>query len=223
MTQTKCSASAAPVTMVEFLRGRASNRKRRLFAIALLILVPLLGSCQAKTPEEASIVLSMRTAGPRITNGQAYDKAVLDIGDYKGVIVPDDAKVEHGAPAGQMEINMKKSLHWMGHLGPGVFRHIRDERKRMGCASKTEADKLVIATWGEWDSLIEGGASMKMLIRVPAGLRVETRKGLSGPARGPPRSAPTKLRDEIKPGENGWKAVSDEPDPKQTAKSVGSP
>jgi hypothetical protein len=57
---------------------------------------------------------------------------------------------------------------------------IRDARKNMGCATKREGEDLVVATYGEWDSHIEGGAFMLVLAVVPEGVEVESRKGLSG-------------------------------------------
>ena len=81
----------------------------------------------------------------------------------------------------------------------------------MGCAAKADGDALVVATFGEWDSRIEGGADMTLVAVVPAGLAVEHRKELSGP-----KSAG---RD---PNEGsaaaGWKAVPDEPDPDRMAR-----
>ena len=65
--------------------------------------------------------------------------------------------------------------------------------------------------------MIEGGTSMKLLIRAPDSLKIETRKGLSGPPRGKPRGAPKKLREEIELGKDGWQAIPDQPDRWKTA------
>jgi hypothetical protein len=58
---------------------------------------------------------------------------------------------------------------------------IRGALKNIGCAVRVEDDTLVVATYGEWDSRIEGGAYMKVVAVIPDGLVVEQRKGLSGP------------------------------------------
>jgi hypothetical protein len=174
-----------------------------------------------KAPEEASIVLERyRAPSPKVENGLAYDKATLNIGDFKTVVVPVDAKVEQGQSIGQVEIFMEKSQHFSGH--PGTLMSIRETRKQMGCAKKTENGKLVLATYGEWDSQIEGGLSIKkLLIRVPDGVEVEHRGDLSSPIRAKLRPGQPPNRPLIEPGKDGWEALSNEPDPKHTAKSAG--
>ena len=121
---------------------------------------------------------------------------------------------------------MGKRLTYLGH--PPEPMSIRSGRKNMGCAVKTEGGALVIATFGEWDSHIEGGAGLKLVAVVPAGLGVEQRTGLSGEtsaARGRPGRNQTKPPD-AKGGywyapatpADGWKAVPDQPDPNRTAR-----
>src|SRR5258708_9041684 len=74
---------------------------------------------------------------------------------------------------------MAKTLAFFGH--PPAPMSIRNARKNVGCAVKPEEDALVVATYGEWDS-IEGGARMKLLASVPEGVEVEHRNGFSGPS-----------------------------------------
>jgi hypothetical protein len=84
-----------------------------------------------------------------------------------------------------------------------------------------EGDTLVLATYGEW-ATFEGGAWMKVQLLAPAGLKFESRKGLSGPSRHD-RRVDVPDREKVSPGEGGWEAIRDEPDPKHTAKSVDKP
>jgi hypothetical protein len=98
-----------------------------------------------------------RAPDPLVENGRAYDKAVIDTRDLKTVVLPEGPKIEieHGGPRGRIEIFMEKVQGFGGHLGKPMS--IRETRKKMGCARKTEAGKTVIGTFGEWDSNIEGG------------------------------------------------------------------
>jgi hypothetical protein len=98
----------------------------------------------------------------------------------------------------------------------------------MGCAVRAEGDELLLATFGEWDSHIEGGAQMKLVANVPEGMDVEQRKGLSGEdsaGREWHGQYLTKSKDAkggywygpASPAE-GWTAVPDVPDPDRTAR-----
>lgn len=180
MNETKWLAWGNPASGL--LRKTMPRRVAWPVAAALSLLVTIFAGCQAKSPEEASIVLStVKAPNPEVENGWAYDRATLDLGNHKGVVVPDDARVERAGEAGRIEVFMEKSLNYGGH--PPDPMSIRIQRKKMGCVHKIERDKVVVATYGEWNSNIEGGTSMKVLIRVPDGLLVGTRKGLSGPIR----------------------------------------
>jgi hypothetical protein len=44
---------------------------------------------------------------------------------------------------------MEKTLGFYGHTAKSWS--IRDARKEMGCAIKTDGDKLLVATFGEWN------------------------------------------------------------------------
>ncbi|HZU34493.1 MAG TPA: hypothetical protein VFA18_01220 [Gemmataceae bacterium] len=39
---------------------------------------------------------------------------------------------------------------------------------------------MVLATFGEWHSQIEGGTNIRLVVLVPQGIKVEQRHGLSG-------------------------------------------
>ena len=114
-----------------------------------------------------------------------------------------------------------KSL-FAGH--PPEPMSIHGARKNMGCAIRAEGDDLVVATYGEWDSQIEGGASIKLVAVVPDGVKVEKRKGLSGPdsagqkrnSRNPTEAPGGYWYGPASPGE-GWTAVPATPDLERTA------
>jgi hypothetical protein len=40
----------------------------------------------------------------------------------------------------------------------------------MGIAWQAEGEKLYIGTYGEWDSLIEGGTSIELVVEAPGGV-----------------------------------------------------
>jgi hypothetical protein len=194
---------------------------RRCLAAPLVAGCLLVGCERAKQggAKVDTVVISTRTAYPRVENGWAYHKATLPLVVAQGVVVPHDATLHRGGPPGRVEIFMEKAYFFMGH--PGSPHSIRDDRKSMGCTCKTEGDKLVIGTYGEW-AFLEGDAAIRLVIRVPGDLKVESRRGLSGPLRNDDdEEHPTRLiREDCRPGSTGWMAIPDEPDPTYTAKSV---
>lgn len=109
-------------------------------------------------------------ANPNVTNGTAYDRAVLELGDHHGIVAPARARVLPTGDAGRITIRMAKTLGFMGHPPSRVT--VADCRKSMGCAWRSEAGKLRLATFGEWRTM-EGGASLALEILVPEGVRVE--------------------------------------------------
>lgn len=141
----------------------------------------------------------------KVENGSAYDRAAVHLGAAKKVVLPDDAVVQRSAEAGKVELFMKKTLAFGGH--PSERMSIRDARKNMGCAVKAEEGALVVATFGEWDSHIEGGTFMRMIAVIPEGMELEQRKGLSG---------------ENSAGD-GWTAIPDVPDRNRTAQGLAPP
>jgi hypothetical protein len=163
--------------------------------------------------------------GRTVENGSAFDQAALDIGKYKKIVVPDSAAVRRNGKGDKLQIFMKKSLGFHGH--PPESMSIRTAREHMGCAVKEQDSSLVLATFGEWDSHIEGGTRMDMKLLVPEGVEVEKRGGLSGEhsdGREWHGTYLTKPR-EVKEGwwygpaspADGWRAVPDVPDPNRRA------
>lgn len=126
---------------------------------------------------DSSIELSERFG--KVENGSAYDRASLDISGIGKVVVPHNAVVRRTKEEGKLDLFMKKTLSFYGH--PPEPMSIRDARQNMGCAVRREEEALILATFGEWDSRIEGGAHMRLMVVLPEGIDVETKQGLSGP------------------------------------------
>jgi hypothetical protein len=179
-------------------------------------------------PDDPSIMMAepFRTVHGRIVeNGSAFDKAAVDIGTATRLVLPHDAVVRRQGEAGKVQFFMMKTLAFGGH--PPEPMSIRDARKDMGCAVKTDGDALVITTFGEWDSHKEGGARMKLVVLVPEEVEIEQRNGLSGEGSAGREwhgQYLTKPKDAkggywygpASPAE-GWRAVPDVPDPDRTA------
>ena len=99
----------------------------------------------------------------------------------------------------------------------------------MGCAVKSQPGVLTIATFGEWDSHIEGGADIKKLIAFVADdVVVEKQDRLSGEHSlvvEPPEIARKRVRSKAEQDEwwekrylaDGWTAVPTVADSKRTA------
>ncbi|HKB02594.1 MAG TPA: hypothetical protein VKD90_10265 [Gemmataceae bacterium] len=178
-------------------------------------------------PTDPSLVLNRQPApNPNVENGTAYDRAAVDVGAGRTVVLPDTATVRRDPAGGPVRLFMAKQLLFVGH--PPAPMSIRDSRKNMGCAIRTEGDALVIATFGEWDSHIEGGAGMRLVAFVPEGVGVQRRDGLSGEksAAREQHGAYVARPEDAKGGHwygpaspaPGWTAVPDEPDPDRTAR-----
>jgi hypothetical protein len=159
-------------------------------------------------------------------NGSAFDKAAIDVGDCRKITIPDNAEVRHQGENNKLQLYMEKSLDFLGH--PPEPMSIQTARKNMGTAVKRDGDALVVATFGEWDSHIEGGAAMRLVIVVPNGMKVEQKPGLSGPDsagqewHGKYLTKPKEVKEGYWYGPaspaNGWTAIPDVPDPERRAK-----
>jgi hypothetical protein len=182
--------------------------------------------------EDPSIVFDDQNgADQKVENGSAYDRAAVDLGSAKKVVLPDDAEVRRSTQPGKVELFMKKTLAFGGH--PPEPMSIRGARKNMGCAVKAEGSALMVATFGEWDSHIEGGAYMRVIAVVPEGVELEQRQRLSGEdsaGREWNGQYLTKPKD-AKGGywygpaspADGWTAIPDVPDRDCTAQGLGRP
>jgi hypothetical protein len=146
---------------------------------------------------------------PKVENGTAFDRAIIDLGSTKKVVLPREATIHRGGEAGKIQLFMAKTLAFAGH--PPEPMSIHSQRKSMGCAVRTERNALVVAIHGEWDSGIEGGARAKLVAVVPNGVEVDRRAGLSKPL-----DAGRAWNGLSLPAE-GWPAVPDVPDLERSA------
>ncbi len=167
---------------------------------------------------------------PPATHG-AFDQAALDTEKYKKVILPDTAEIRREEKGTELQVFMKKTLGFAGH--PPEAMSIRTARKHMGCAVREEDGSLVLATFGEWDSHIEGGAQMGIEVHIPEGVAMEQRAGLSGERsagrewHGAYLTKPKEVKDgwwygPASPAE-GWQAIPDVPDPGRRAAAAKYP
>src|SRR5262245_25086909 len=174
---------------------------------------------------DSSVRVDGRGPSDQVENGTAYDRAIVDVGSAKRIVLPDSATVRRTGDDGPVRLFMAKRLAFAGH--PPQPMSIRDGRNNMGCATKTEGDGIVIATFGEWNN-IEGGADIKLVAHVPATLTVEQRSDLSGVKsaargwQGVDVSKPADAKGGYWYGPSlpttGWSVVPDEPDPDRTAR-----
>lgn len=156
----------------------------------------------------------------RVQNGIAYERATTIVDPKGTLVVPDDATVQRRPDDGcQLEVYVAKELGFTGY--PPRSMSIADARKNMGCASREEGGKVLIATYGEWGGS-EGGTAVKLVVRVPRDAVVERRAGLSGEASLAQQGA---TPDDAKGGywygpskpADGWKALLSAPDPDRVA------
>ena len=137
------------------------------------------------------------------------------------VVVPNDAVVQTDDRQG-VRLYMAKRLGF--HGVPPRDMSIRDIQNSMGCAVRDEDGAVLIGTFGEWDSGIEGGGRIDLVVVLPKMVAWERRGGLSGPmskagcctTAGRKQPAEYWWYGPSEPGQ-GWKRVADVPDPKQTA------
>ena len=189
----------------------------RSFMLFPATIVLLCAGC----PGPGVVIDTSERIDPCVENGAAYDKAVIDLSDCRGLVLPANAEVRFGAPKGEMRLFMQKELCFAGH--PGSWISIRGERKHMGCALTRSAGTVTLGTFGEWDSQIEGGTRMRVVCVVPDGLRVFRRQALSGPASQPNKegkSAAGRPIPKVTPS-GKWQRIPDTPDPAYTARREG--
>jgi hypothetical protein len=167
----------------------------------------------------------------KVENGSVFDKAVIDLEEAEKVILPDNAKVRRMSECGKIYVFMEKQQAYHGY--PPARMTLLGVRKNMGCVAKMEEDALVVATFGEWDSHIEGGRMMKIVAIIPEGVEVAYRKGLSGEgSAGHKRRSLVEVLAEANEEEDydyyaddrawifpaeGWTAIPDVPDPNRIA------
>jgi hypothetical protein len=169
--------------------------------------------------------------GAFVENGSIYDGAAIDLTPYKAVALPEAGAIQTAAQDGKLQIFMRKQFSFAGHPPESIY--LRDVRKHMGCAVQADGDTLLVATFGEWDSHVEGGASMGLIFVVPDGIEVRRRADLSGPRSvgrewdGAYLTKPKEVTEGYWYGPaspaTGWSRVPDVPDWKRRARNAPPP
>ncbi|MDB5307454.1 MAG: hypothetical protein JWO38_1656 [Gemmataceae bacterium] len=189
-----------------------------------------LGGWPGRWANDPSVILKgERSWFSKVENGSAYDQALVELGTSMKVVLPLGTEVRRTAGEGKVQLFMRKTLGFGGH--PPESMSIRGARKNMGCAVRVEDGAVVIGTFGEWDSWVEGGAYLRLIAVVPKGVEVELRRGLAGPrsragnggkqpANLPPPRGEGYWYGPVSPAD-GWTAIPDAPDRDCTAKGLG--
>lgn len=112
-----------------------------------------------------------------VSNGSVTDSAEIPLEGAQEIRLPEHAVVEQ-SEGDSVVVHMKKTLSFAGHPPEPV--RISDQRERMGVATRRDGPVMEIATFGEWDSRIEGGAWIELRFVVPAQIRVSRASGLQG-------------------------------------------
>jgi hypothetical protein len=141
--------------------------------------IPVPSADFARLPNVGATERGRGSINPKVFSGAIFERGsvVLRPGITR-VVVPETAAVAYGAPAATIELFVEKSLGFAGH--PPAPMPAAGLQRNMGCATHTEGSDLVLATFGEWDSHIEGSASLELFVRVPIGTTVVRRVGLEG-------------------------------------------
>jgi hypothetical protein len=159
----------------------------------------------------------------RVLNGTAYDRSALLVEGSDFLVVPGRARVERTGRYGLVEIYERKSLSFFGH--PPDSMSIWTTRLDMGCVWKVGGDSVLLAPYGEWDSHIEGGATMELRIVVPptlSVLRSTDSTGEDSPCRSggwipSPRRGAVDYRTDSDLCGPGWHPLHQAPDPRRMA------
>jgi hypothetical protein len=128
------------------------------------------------------------TIGARVANGTAYDCATLDIRSFAKVVLPKAARVSSDAPPGVAVVRMAKEVGFSGHPPKPITPEVA--RRNMGVAFRAgEGGVVEIATFGEWDSHIEGGAAIRVHVSLPKDTAYDF-SDLSARGHSPPENGP---------------------------------
>jgi hypothetical protein len=108
------------------------------FVIGSVVVSLTLTSCNSKKadPNDPSIMLDEQAVDPKVENGSAYDRAMIDLGNIKKIVLPDNASVRALGKTGELQLLIIKTLNFSGH--PPRPMSVRDARKNMGLATRTE-------------------------------------------------------------------------------------
>jgi hypothetical protein len=154
--------------------------------IAIAVLPVLLAACQSQpvvdyaallpaskpVPRDewkGSIVHSGSSANPLVINGDSYEQCQFKLPEKVRTIVLPKGTSVYRRGLSSVDLQVKKSLSWVGH--PSTKTSIDDERSRMGVSVEISGSRLQIRPFGTWGSF-EGGADLKLIAGVPAGVSV---------------------------------------------------
>lgn len=185
------------------------------------------------TPSPSKSLTSLPSLGATEGSGAIFDGSIFERASAPfaatEVVVPDNATVAFGAPSGKIELYLEKTQHFRGHPPQPI--PARAVQHNMGIATRSEADRVIISTYGEWDSRIEGYAGILLFVVVPEGTRVRARGDLSGDrsaASSWPEDAPESRTEGGRIGywynvtnpAPGWRAVPTQSDPRRTVRAA---
>lgn len=123
------------------------------------------------------------TTNPRIQNGSVYERIEVPREEFvpgtypSTIVVPVEADIRAVDAKRPIVIYASKTLHYAGH--PAYYLNVESARRFMGVAVKWE-NGFTVGTYGEWDSHIEGGAEVALILEIPEGLKVQRQANLSG-------------------------------------------
>ena len=136
----------------------------RILRLTLAIVTMAAAASCSRNPRAAIIYDSSADPG-MVTNGTAFDRATIDMGECRWIVVPTKTEVEFSEEPGRATLFMKKEMGFMGH--PSKRMTIDEERQKMGCAYRKHEGKVFVGKFGEFDSGIEGGNSSRSRFAFP--------------------------------------------------------
>lgn len=162
--------------------------KQSIFVGVAIIAFLATTSC-SRNPRMA--IVYSDSADSSVTNGTAFDRAAIDLGDCHAIVVSSKSKVEFSEKPGKLTVRMEKCLGFFGH--PGESASIDEMRTEMGCAYRKSDGKIYIGKFGEFDSGIEGGKTISLTVCVPAGTVVERNDSTELPHASGARTSPLEM------------------------------
>jgi hypothetical protein len=131
-------------------------------------------------PRGDAMVTRRSSVSSRVTNGTTYDCGAIELDSVERVIVPTDAVVER-VPAGDViVIRTRRALNFAGHTGSREL-DLTHARHNMGIAWTLRGRTVQIGTFGEFDTGIEGGATLSLHIDLPENIESRESADISGP------------------------------------------
>lgn len=197
----------------------------RITRLALAIVSLAATASCSRNPRMAIIYGSSADAG-MVTNGTAFDRATIDMGECRWIMVPSKTEVEFAEEPGRLTLMMKKEMSIMGHPPKRIT--IDEVRQKIGCAYRKHDGKILVGKFGEFDSGGEGGEFVSLKVRVPRGTVIERNDDLELPSCSGARTSPLVLHQEgkdlwcsVEGSSERWTPVIGEPDKEAFAHTEG--